>query len=74
MKNQNDNSKNGFFFKYFLKVNLSFTITHTNFKFCLLILHIHPEGTVSQIFNLGLSFHFMTKIEKLFEKFHHIIF
>ena len=37
----------------------------TEFKFCVLILHTHPEGTVSQIFHLGFSFHSMPKIGKL---------
>ena len=30
-----------------------------NLKFYILILHIVMEGTVSQNFNLGLSFHFI---------------
>ena len=30
-------------------------------KFCFPILHIHLEGTVSQIFYLGLSIYFMSK-------------
>ena len=32
------------------------------------------EGTVSQIFYLGLSFHFMTKNGKLFVFFENLIF
>ena len=34
--------------------------------FCILIDNIHLEGTVSQIFNLGPSFYFMSKNGKLF--------
>ena len=49
-------------------------MAYTEFKFWVLILHTHPEGTVSQIFDLGLSFHFMSKIGKLFAKFLKIIF
>ena len=34
-------------------------------QICLFTLYTHLEGTVFQIFNLGLSFYFMTKIGKL---------
>ena len=46
----------------------------TKFIFCFLVLHTHSEGTVSQIFYLFLSFHFMPKIGKLSAKFLKIIF
>ena len=49
-------------------------MAYTIFKFCLLILHTHSEGTVSQICHLGLSSHFMLKIGKLFVKILNIIF
>ena len=51
------------------------TMGYTDFKCCMLILHTHPEGTVSQFFfNLGLGFYFMTKNGKHFTKFVNIIF
>ena len=57
MKYQNNNSKNLIFDKILLKVNFSITIGYKDFKFCLLSRQVHSERTVSQIFNLGLSFH-----------------
>ena len=58
--------------KWYLKrkfVLLLFLIVHisTNFvldglKFWMHVPNIHVEGTVSQIFVLGLSFHFMSKM------------
>ena len=44
------------------------------FKFGFLILHTYSEGTVSQIFHLGLGSHFLPKIGKLFVKILNIIF
>ena len=44
--------------KLFFNVNSSETMAYTDFTFCILILHIHPEGTVSQIFYLGLGFYY----------------
>ena len=73
MKYQNNKSKNIIFDKIFLNVHFSKTI-YKDFKFCLLSLHIHSEGTVSQIFNLGLSFYFMPKNGKHFLNFLSIIF
>ena len=58
----------------FLNLNFSITVAFTKFKFCFLIVHTHSEGTVSQIFVLGLIFYFMPKIGKLFAKFHNFIF
>ena len=69
MKYQNDKSKNLIFDKIFLNVHFSIPIAYTDFKFCLVSLHINSEGTVSQIFNLGLSFYFMSKNGKHFLKF-----
>ena len=74
IKYQNDKSKNLNFDKIFLNVHFSITIAYKDFKFCVLSLHIHPEGTVSQIFNLGLSFYFMSKNGKPFINFVRIIF
>ena len=74
MKYQNNKSKNLFFDKIFLNVHFSKSIAYKDFKFCLLSPHIHSEGTVSQIFNLGLSFYFMSKYGKHFLKLLSIIF
>ena len=74
MKYQNNKKENLNFDKIFLNVHFSITIAHSNFKFCLLSPHIRSEGTMSQIFHLGLSFYFMSKNEKHFLKFVSIIF
>ena len=74
MRNYNDKSKNLFFDNHFLNLNFSITVAFTKFKCCFLILHTHPEGTMSQISVLGLSFYFMPTIWKLFAKFHNFIF
>ena len=74
IKYQNDKSKNQNFDKIFLNVHFSITIAYKDFKFCVLSLHIHSEGTVSQIFNLGLSFYFMSKNGEHFLNFVRIIF
>ena len=74
IKYQNDKSKNLNFDKIFLNVHFSITITYKDFKVCVLSLNIHSEGTVSQIFNLGLSCYFMSKNGKHFLNFIRIIF
>ena len=74
MKYQNNKKENLNFDNIFLNVHFSITIAHTNFKFCLLSTHIRSEGTVSQIFYLGLSFYFMSKNGKHFLKFVGVIF
>ena len=74
MKYQNKKLKNIIFDKVFLNVHFSITTAYKDFKFCLVSLHIHSEGTVSQIFNLGLSFYFMSKNGKHFLKLFSIIF
>ena len=66
--------KKRIFNNYFLNLNISKTMAYTELKFGVYILHTHPEGTVSQIFHLRLSFHFMPKIGKLFAKFLKLIF
>ena len=48
-KYQNDKTKNLNFDKIFLNVHFSITIAYKDLKFCVLSLHIHLEGTVSQI-------------------------
>ena len=67
-------SKNVIFDKYFLNVDFSITRSYTGFKFCLISLHTHLEGTVSQTFYLGPSFYFMAKNGKHFINFVIIIF
>ena len=74
MKHQNNKSKNLNFDKIFLNVHFSITIAHKYFKFCLHSPHIHSEGTMSQIFNLGFSFYFMSKNGNHFLKNLSIIF
>ena len=74
MNCQNNKSKNLIFDKIFLNVHFSETIAYIDFRFCLLSPHIRSEGTVSQIFNLGLSFYFMSKNGKHFLKMLSIIF
>ena len=55
-------------------LNISITMANTEFKFYFRIFHTYPQGTLSQIFQLGLSSHFMKKIGKLFVKILKIIF
>ena len=54
-RNLDNNPKNIIVDKYIFNVNFSITKAYTDFKFCLPGLHIHLEGTVSQIFHLGPS-------------------
>ena len=65
----NNKFKNWIFDKIFLNVHFSITIAYKDFKFCLLSPHTHSEGTVSQNFDLGLSFYFMSKNGKHVLKF-----
>ena len=74
MKYQNNGSKNLIFDKNFLNVHFSITMACKNSKFCLHSLHIHSEGIVSQIFNIGLGFYFLKKNGKHLLKFASIIF
>ena len=68
MKYHNNNLRNRIFDKIFLNVHISITIVVSKkIKFC--FLSPHAEGTVSQIFYLGLSFYFMSKNRKQFSKF-----
>ena len=57
MNEQNNKLKNRIFDNYFLNVNFSLTIAHREFKSRLHSLHTPLEGTVSQIFYLGLGFY-----------------
>ena len=74
MNEHNNKLKNRIFDNYFLNVNFSLTIAHKEFKSRLHSLHIPLEGTVSQIFDLGLGFYFMSKNGKHFVKFVNVIF
>ena len=51
--------ENLLFFLYFLNKDISFNIQCTFLKFGIHILECQLEGSVSQIFYLGLSFYFM---------------
>ena len=44
---------------HFFNVVISFNIEYRKLKFSMIILEMMMEGTMSQIFYLGLSFHFM---------------
>ena len=68
MKYHNNNLKNQIFDNIFLNVHFSITMAYKDFKFSLLSPNTHSEGTVSQIFDLGLSFYFMSKKGKHFPK------
>ena len=43
----------------FLNNDIYITVADIILKFCMLVLHILPEGSVSQIFHLGPSFYLM---------------
>ena len=45
----------------FFNMNSSLTIYVIDLKFSMCILKVHSEGSVSQILDLGPSFHFMSK-------------
>ena len=45
-----------FFMLSFFNNDISITVADIILKFCMLVLHILPEGSVSQIFYLGPSF------------------
>ena len=65
---KNNKSKEIIVDNNFLNVHFSITIAYKVFKFCLHSLHIHSEGTVSQIFDIGLTFYFLSKKRKTFSK------
>ena len=74
LKILNGKSKSVIFDNYFLNFDFLITLPCSDIKFCVLSLHTHLEGSMSQIFYLGLSFCFMTKIGKHFINFANIIF
>ena len=52
-------NKNLIFIFIFLNKDISVTTLDITMKFSMTVLHIHSEGSVSQIFYLGSSFYFM---------------
>ena len=50
-----------FFHFYFLNKDISFVIQNKQMRFSTDVKHFHVEGTVPQIFDLGLSFYFISK-------------
>ena len=52
------------FFTYFLNIDISSTIQVINLKFSMCVLKCLLEGSVSQIFCLGPSYHVMYKKKK----------
>ena len=52
-------NKNLIFHVNFLNNDISVTTLDITMKFSMTVLHIHSEGTVSQIVYLGPSFYFM---------------
>ena len=47
------------FYVIFFNKDISITVADIILKFCISVLHILPEGSVSQICHLGSSFYFM---------------
>ena len=60
-------NKNLIFHVIFLNKDISVTTLDITMKFSMTALHIHSEGSVSQIFYLGPSFYFMLFRKKCFE-------
>ena len=62
------------FDNFFFYLVSTVTIPPADFKFCLIGLHTHSEGTMSQIFYLGHTFYFMTKTGTHYVNFEKNIF
>ena len=60
-------NKNLIFYVVFLNKDISVTTLDITMKFSMTALHIHSEGSVSQIFYLGPSLYFMLFWKKCFE-------
>ena len=60
-------SKNLNFYDIFFNTDISITNKDIAMKFCMAILHINCEGSVSQIFYLGPSSYFMLSRKLCFE-------
>ena len=61
-------SENPYFYIYFFNMDISLIIALTCSKTCMCILEICMEGSISQNFDLGLSFCFMLCGRRHFEK------
>ena len=62
------NMKTHIFHVYFLNMDISLIIAPISLKICMYIAEIYMEGSVSQNFDLGLSFCFMQCRRRHFEK------
>ena len=62
------NMKTNIFHVYFLNMDISLIIAPISLKICMCIAEIDMEGSVSQNFDLGLSFCFMQCRRRHFEK------
>ena len=62
-------AKKTFFHKYYLNMDIAVTNNSILIKFCPCVDNIYMEGMVSQNFDIGPSFYFMTKNGKLFHFF-----
>ena len=62
------NLKTHIFHVYFLNMDISLIIALTSLEICMCIAEICMEGSVSQNFDLGLSFCFMQCRRRHFEK------
>ena len=70
-------AKETFFNKYFFNMDISVTNNSILIKFCPCVDNIYMEGTVSQNFDIGPSFYFMTKKREtfcIFSKFNFLHF
>ena len=59
-----DTNKKPIFHFYFFNKDISLNIYDKNMKCSTGVKRIHTEGTVSQIFDLGIIFHFIKKKKK----------
>ena len=60
-------SKNLILYDMFLNTDISITNQDIAMKFCMTILHINCEGSLSQIVDLGPSYYFMLSRKLCFE-------
>ena len=58
------NFKIDFFHFYFLNIDTSVSINVIDLSFSVSLPEVLPEGSMSQIFYFGRSFHFMVKTKK----------
>ncbi len=60
------------FHVFFFNKDISITVADIILKFCISVLHILPERSVSKIFLSGPSFYFMWFRKKYFENIHKV--